>query len=133
MESWFISTGWIIPSTCLFSAFSVLGIIWQAWKIFNIFFVVFGYDFITKDLNTLYPFPYFHSYASVPDLYACSLSVLFFIVLLPTNPPRHLPLPKSPRFLPGDFLPGEGAKISLLKKEMATHSRILAWEIPWTE
>jgi len=21
----------------------------------------------------------------------------------------------------------------LLKKEMATHSRILAWEIPWTE
>ena len=28
------------------------------------------------------------------------------------------------------WIPGSGRS---LKKEMATHSRILAWEIPWTE
>ena len=29
-----------------------------------------------------------------------------------------------------DWIPGSGRS---LEKEMATHSRILAWEIPWTK
>lgn len=82
MQGWLMSTTWIIPSTFLFNASSVLGIVWWAWRIFKIFF---GYDFITKDLNTLYPFPLFHSHVPVPDLHDCSLSILFFTVLLPTN------------------------------------------------
>ena len=41
-------------------------------------------------------------------------------------------LPSGPQTLEGDVgsIPGLGRS---LEKEMATHSSILAWEIPWTE
>ena len=31
------------------------------------------------------------------------------------------------------YLAGDFRKVNLLEKEMATHSSILGWEIPWTE
>ena len=57
MESWFVSTGWIIPSTCLFIAFSVLGIIWQAWKIFNILFFCFWLWLHNQRFECFVPIP----------------------------------------------------------------------------
>ena len=39
---------------------------------------------------------------------------------------------KNPPANPGDPVPSLGQK-DPLEKEMATHSSILAWRIPWTE
>ena len=40
---------------------------------------------------------------------------------------------KNPLANAGDAGLSPGLERSSLKKEMATHSRILAWRIPWTE
>ena len=44
----------------------------------------------------------------------------------------HFPFPEESACQAGDMdtVPGSGRS---LEKEMATHSSILAWDIPWTE
>ena len=102
-----------------FIAFSVLGIIWQAWKIFqHIFFFVFGYDFITKDLHTLYPFPYFHSMS----LSQTSMPAVFQSCFLQSSyQPIHQDICYHPR-VQDSFL-----EISFLEKEQ----RFLSWRRKW--
>ena len=72
-----------------------------------------------------------------PGLYSRSLLVIYFIYAFPPWPRQYKNLrakkkKKESACNVGDTgsIPGsEGS----LEKEMAAHSSILAWEIPWTE
>ena len=61
------------------------------------------------------------------------ISVFLALVLLPLPAGLHIHLNVlSYRRIPSNVRL-TAASLTILEKEMATHSRILAWRIPWTE
>ena len=64
-------------------------------------------------------------FANIFSQFVCCVFVLF-IVSLVAQMVKHLPTMRETRVR---FLGPEDP----LQKEMATHSRTLAWKIPWTE